>query len=163
MSAPSAIATAFRISALPAAEFAPLFSLTDEQLAARGARRVVADEQPGFPCRVTLADAEIGETLLLLNHLHHDVPGPYRASGPIYVRAHARTASPVPGEVPAAIRRRLLSFRAYDGRGLMRDADVAEGRDLEAVVTRMFADPDVRYLHVHNARPGCYSCRIDRA
>ena len=61
----------FRISALDAADFAPLHRLSDADLAARGIRRVVADERPG--------------------------------------------------------------------------------------------DPDVRYVHAHNARPGCYSCRIERA
>jgi hypothetical protein len=162
VSAPGAVATSFRITALRAETFAPLFALSDAQLATRGARRVVADEKPGFPCRVSLVDAEVGETLLLLHHVHHDVTGPYRASGPIYVRENAHTAQLAPGEVPALVRDRLLSIRAYDDRGMLRDAEVAEGRELEAVVTRLFADPAVRYLHVHNARPGCYSCRIDR-
>lgn len=153
----------FRISALDAADFAPLHRLSDADLAARGIRRVVADERPGFPCRVSLEDAEVGETLLLLHHLHHDVPGPYRASGPIYVRERAATATPAPGEVPDSVRRRLLSFRAYDVAGMLRDAEVAEGGELESVVARLFADPAVRYVHAHNARPGCYSCRIERA
>jgi hypothetical protein len=108
-------------------------------------------------------DAEPGEGLLLLHHLHHDVPGPYRASGPIYVRERAAPAALAPGEIPALLRVRLLSLRAYDGAGLLRDAEVSEGRDLEAVVGRMFADPEVRYVHAHSARPGCYLCRIDRA
>lgn len=163
MSAPIATATAFRITPLRAEVFAPLFAMTDEQLAARGARRVVADEKPGFPCRVSLVDAEVGETLVLLHHLHHDVAGPYRASGPIYVREHARTATLAPGEVPALVRERLLSIRAYDDAGTMRGADVIDGRVIEAAITRLFADPAVRELHVHNARPGCYSCRIERA
>jgi uncharacterized protein DUF1203 len=163
MSATETTTPTFRISALAAEGFAPLFALSDAVLAARGIRRVVADEKPGFPCRVSLEDAEVGETLLLLHHLHHDVPGPYRASGPIYVRARAATATPAPGEVPASVRGRLLSYRSYDADGMLRMADVAEGRDLESIVGRMFADPSVHYLHVHNARPGCYSCRIDRA
>lgn len=163
MSGEPVAAGSFRISALPAEGFAPLFRLGDAELAARGMRRVVADERPGYPCRVSLVDAEVGETLILLHHVHHDVPGPYRGSGPIYVRERAATAAPAPGEVPALVRDRLLSLRAYDGEGLLRDAEVAEGRDLERVVARLFADPAVRYLHVHNARPGCYSCRVDRA
>ena len=162
MSATDTTTGTFRIRALDAETFAPLFALADSELAARGILRVVADEKPGFPCRVSLADAEVGETLLLLHHLHHDVPGPYRASGPIYVRERALAATPAPGEVPVSVRGRLLSFRAYDAAGLLRDADVAEGRELESVVARLFADPSVAYLHVHNARPGCYSCRVDR-
>ena len=163
MSAGVATATTFRVSALPRELFSALFALDDDALAARGIRRVIADEKPGFPCRVSLVDAEPGETLLLLHHLHHDVSGPYRASGPIFVRESAPTATPAPGGVPLVLRGRLLSLRAYDAEGLMRDAEVTEGRELEPVVARLFTDPAVSYIHVHNARPGCYACRIDRA
>ena len=80
-----------------------------------------------------------------------------------YVREHASTALTAPGEVPALLRVRLLSLRAYDADGLLRAAEVAEGRELETVIARLFADPAVSYIHAHNARPGCYDCRIDRA
>lgn len=43
------------------------------------------------------------------------------------------------------------------------DAEVKEGMELESLIDRFLTDPKVRYLHVHNARPGCYACRIDRA
>jgi hypothetical protein len=154
---------AFQVVALPVEMVTSLASLTSAELEARGIRRVVADEKPGFPCRVSLEDAEPGEALWLLHHVHHDVPGPYRASGPIYVREQAVAATPAPGEVPAMLRPRLLSLRAYDAHGMLRDADVCDGTALESVVTRLFADPDVAYLHVHNARPGCFNCRIERA
>lgn len=152
----------FQVTALDPSEFTPLFALSDPELAARGMRRVVADEQPGFPCRVSLEDAAVGETLVLLNFAHHDVPGPYRGAGPIYVREGARRTRPAAGEVPAMLRRRLLSFRAYDATGWLMDSDVAEGREFETVVERLFADPAVSYVHVHNARPGCFNCRVDR-
>lgn len=82
---------------LPLASFRPLFGLDEASLAARGARRVIADAKQGFPDRVAL-----------------------------------------------------------------RDADLCEGRDVEALAARMLADPAVAYLHVHYARAGCYACRIDR-
>lgn len=156
------ITRSFRISGLPLAPFEPLFALSDSALAERGIRRVVADEYPGFPCRVSLVDAQPGETLLLLNYLHHDVNGPYRGSGPIYVREHATPADLAQDESPEVLRHRLLSVRAYDAAGMLRAADVVEGRELPSLVTSMFADPDVAYLHAHNAKPGCFSCRIDR-
>jgi hypothetical protein len=153
----------FRISALPLEPFAEFFQLSDPELAKCGARRYVADKKPGFPCRVSLVDAEPGERLILLPFPHHAVASPYQACGPIFVREQAQQAMPAIGEVPEYLRRRLLSFRAYDQAGMMVDAEVAEGRDLEAQVERFFSDPGVAYVHVHNARPGCYSCRIDRA
>ena len=61
---------AFRLVGLAPEPFAPLFDLTDEQLVARGIRRVVADKKPGFPCRISLVDAEVGEELLLLPYRH---------------------------------------------------------------------------------------------
>ena len=157
------LTTAFQVVALPAGAFTALATLCPAELEARGIRRVIADDKPGFPCRVSLEDAEPGESLWLLNHVHHDVQGPYRASGPIYVREHAVMAVLPPGELPVMLRPRLLSLRAYDAHGMLVDADVCEGTALESVLTRLFADPAVAYLHVHNARPGCFNCRIERA
>jgi len=151
----------FRITALPLEPFAELFDLSDAELAARSMRRVVATDNPGYPCRVSLVDAEVGERLMLLPFVHQPADSPYRASGPIYVRERAVQAHPAVGEVPLLVRRRLLSFRAFDAAGVMLGAEVAEGRELEAVVGRLFDTEGVAYLHVHNAKPGCYSCRID--
>jgi hypothetical protein len=41
--------------------------------------------------------------------------------------------------------------------------EVVQGGELEATIRRLYADPAVSYLHVHNARPGCYNCRVIRA
>ncbi len=46
---------------------------------------------------------------------------------------------------------------------MMVDAEVAPGDELEALIGRFFRRPGVAYLHAHNARRGCYSCRVDRA
>jgi len=157
------MATRFRFTALAAETFAPLHALDDASLRARGMRRMVADEKPGFPCRVSLVDAEPGETVILLPYVHHDVDSPYRGSGPIFVREAAATATFAPGEVPALLRTRLLSLRAYDRNAMMIGCEVVEGRDLEAAIDRQFADPSAAYLHVHNARPGCFNCAVERA
>jgi hypothetical protein len=153
----------FQISALQAAAFEPLFGLTDEELAARGAVRKIADRNPGFPCRVSLADAGVGETVLLLNYEHQPANSPYRATHAIFVREGAEEAHPRKDEVPEQLRSRLLSVRAFDERGMMLDADVVEGRSLEPIIERMLADASVGYLHLHNAKPGCYAARVDRA
>jgi Protein of unknown function (DUF1203). len=142
--------------------FEELFRLDEPELVRRGACMIVADSNPGFPCRVSLEDAEAGERLLLLSFMHQPASSPYRSSGPILVRAGARQASPSPGSVPQVLRRRLLSVRAYDQDGMQIDAEVVEGGELEGAIGRLFADKQASYLHVHNAIPGCYSCRIDR-
>ncbi len=157
------MATSFRLISLPIERFSTFFPLDDEELAAHGARRQIVDKKPGFPCRVSLMDAEPGERVILLPFMHHKVESPYRGSGPIYVREKAERAYPKVNEVPEMIRRRLLSLRAYDAAGMMLDAELAEGSAFEKHVRDFFADAYVAYLHVHNARPGCYNCRVDRA
>lgn len=152
----------FQVSGLDAEPFAALFALDDAALAARQVQRVIADRRPGFPCRVSLADAEPGEELLLLAWAHQDADTPFRASGPIYVRRGAQRQRPPPGTVDDYLRTRLLSVRAYDGDHRMVDAEVCDGRDAAATFERLLDAPAVAYLHVHNARRGCWFCRVDR-
>jgi Protein of unknown function (DUF1203) len=153
----------FRFVALDYGQFVPLFALTDTELEAVGATRTIIREERSAPCRVSLVDAQVGETALLLPFTHHDVSSPYRASGPIFVRSGARTARPEPGEIPLMLMHRLLSIRAYDKSAMMIDADVAPGEQLDKTIQRLLEDSAVEYLHVHNARPGCYNCRVVRA
>lgn len=153
----------FQIHALPDSLFAPLFALSDEELAARGALRRRADASPGFPCRVSLAEAEVGETVILVHYEHQPAATPYRASHAIYVREGARQARPQPGEVPEVLARRLLSVRAFSADHMMTAAEVADGTALGEVIPRLFADPEVAYLHLHNAALGCYAARVTRA
>jgi hypothetical protein len=153
----------FRVSGLAAAPFQPLFALSDEVLAARAICRVIADEKPGFPCRVSLEDANPGERLLLLPYEHQPALTPYRASGPIFVREQSGKAFDRVGEIPPVLRNRLLSLRAYDGEGTMLDADVTEGGQVEDLIVRLFSDARVQTIHAHFARRGCYACRIGRA
>ncbi|AHX14062.1 hypothetical protein CH75_13295 [Dyella jiangningensis] len=152
----------FRITGLPAEPFAELFTLSDEALAERHAMRVVADQPHGYPCRVSLTDAEPGQSLILLNFEHHPVGTPFRSSYAIYVREGEEQYDEV-DDVPDQLRRRLLSVRGFDEQGMLRDADVVQGTALEPLIDRLFADARVSYLHIHIARPGCYAARVDRA
>ena len=151
------------ISGLPVQPFQSLFVLDDAQLRARGVVRMTVDSNRGFPCRVSLEDARVGETVLLLPWQHLEVETPYRAGGPIFVRETAIEQARIHNAVPEQQRSRLLSARAYDAEGWMLDAEVAEGALLEALIARFFSNASVAYLHVHNARRGCYACRVDRA
>jgi hypothetical protein len=153
----------YRISGLGLEQFAHLFSLDDEALAAHAARRHIADAKPGFPCRVTLEDAEPGERLVLVNFVHQPADSPYRASHAIYVRENATHAASYVDEVPAALRARTLSVRAFDATGMLCDADLIDGSELHATIPRMLVDTRVAYLHVHYAKPGCYAALIERA
>lgn len=152
----------FRISGLPYTDFAPLFALPDEELRARLAVRVLADRRPGFPCRVSLRDADPGETALLLSFEHLAVATPYRSRHAIYVRENAPDARLDVDEVPEVLATRLISLRAFDREGMMLDADVIAGTKLAAAIERMLGAKHVAYLHTHNAKHGCFLARVDR-
>jgi hypothetical protein len=153
----------FRITGLSPKPFQAFFGLPDQELTALGVKRYFVDNKPGFPDRIEMKDAEPGQSVLLLNHVSQPADTPYRASHAIFIREWATQSYEATDEVPEAMRIRLLSIRAFDEDGMMLEADVVDGTELVPVITRMFANPAVSYLHAHHARQGCYSGRIDRA
>lgn len=153
----------FRIRGLAPAPYAHLFGLSDHALDALGIKRCLVDQTPGYPDRIELRDAAVGETVLLLNHVSQPAPTPYRASHAIYVREGASQTYDAINQVPESLRIRLLSLRAFADDGMMLQADVIEGSELETMIATMLGNPAVAYIHAHNARRGCYAARIDRA
>ncbi|MBD8564631.1 DUF1203 domain-containing protein [Oxalobacteraceae sp. CFBP 8763] len=153
----------FRITGLSPAEFKHLFDLSESELAAMAIKRYVVDKKPGFPDRIALTDVEIGQTVLLLNHVSQPAVNPYRASHAIFVREGATHAYDAVNQIPDSLRIRFLSLRAYDSNDMMIDAEVVQGTSVEQVILKLLANDDVRYIHVHNAKQGCYAARIDRA
>lgn len=152
----------FRITGLSPEPFRPLWGLSEAELAARGVLRYTAREGSAYPDRIEMRDARPGETLLLLNHVCQPADSPYRASHAIFVREGAEETYDRVGEVPEAMRTRLLSLRGFSAEGMIVDADVVEGAEAKPLIARLFADPRIAYIHAHNARQGCYSGRIDR-
>ena len=153
----------FRISGLSPEPFRHLYGLSDEALSVQGVKRYVADKRPGFPDRVGMRDVEIGERVLLLNHVCQPANTPYRATHAIFVQEGAETVYDRVGEIPEVMKNRPLSLRAFDARHMMIDADLAEREQVEPLIMRLLANPDVAYIHAHNAKRGCYSGRIERA
>jgi len=153
----------FVVTGLAPEPFAPLFGADDAALIAAGAIRFNVDAKPGFPCRISLVDAEPGETVLLLNHEHHAADTPYRARHAIFVRESAAAPARYENAMPPALEGRLLAIRAYNAAGMMIDAEIVEGVEAVPLIERFLADPRAAYLHAHNARRGCFAARIDRA
>jgi len=152
----------FKISPLQKSEFQHLMNANDETLAQQGVVRLRADVKPGFPCRISLQDAEPGESVLLLNYEHLSVATPYRSRHAIIIRENAEQADPYIDQIPEQLRVRILSVRGFDKDGMMLNADVVDGAELEHTIVEMFGDPDIEYLHIHNAKPGCFAARVDR-
>ena len=153
----------FQLAGIPYEPFAPLFALSDSELRKINAKRVVADSEPGYPCRVSLTDARIGEELLLLPYEHQPAQSPYKSSGPIFVRKDAVQKTVDPGGIPDYVRTRLMSVRAYDAAHQMTDAAVCAGSEAAAAIERMFTSAGAAYIHLHNANRGCFSCTVHRS
>ncbi|NUQ17807.1 MAG: DUF1203 domain-containing protein [Sphingomonas sp.] len=150
----------YRIEGLDPAPYKPLFGLSDDELAGRGIVRMTVTEKPSFPCRVSLIDREIGEQVLLLNHVSHDVANPYRASHAIFV-ADAEQAEFV-DEVPPVFGTRVLSLRGFDRNGMMAAALLTQPGEADAGIRQLFDNPEVETIHAHNATRGCFSAKIER-
>lgn len=153
----------FRISGLSPEPFRHLFGLSENELALKGVKRYVADKKPGFPDRIAMRDVDLGERVLLLNHVCQPADTPYRATHAIFIGEGSEVPYDRVGEIPEVMRVRLLSLRAYDAQHMMIDADVVDGQEVEPVIHRLLANPQVAYIHAHNAKRGCYSGLIERA
>jgi hypothetical protein len=150
----------YRITGLDPEPFRPLFALSDEELEGRGMRRMTVTDN-GFPCRVSLVDRPIGEQVILLNHVSHDVANPYRASHAIFV-ADADQAEFVDA-VPPVFVPRVLSLRGFDAEGMMADALITQPGEADAGIRKLFENPEIVTIHAHNAARGCFSAKIERA
>jgi hypothetical protein len=153
----------FQITGLAPEPFIAYFNMTDNALRAVGACRMLVTEYPGTPCRVSLEDAQLGETVLLVNHIHQPAPTPYQASHAIFVRQGVSQHQPGIDEVPEVLSCRLISIRAFDRDHMMVNADVVAGGNLPEAIKEFFVDTLVDYLHLHNAKQGCYAAKVQRA
>ena len=149
------------VRGLDPAPYQSLFGLPDEELAELGAVRMIVTEKPSFPCRVSLTDREIGERVLLLNHLSHDVANPYRASHAIFVEEGAEVAAEYVDDVPPVFETRVLSLPGFDKNGMMAEAILTQPGEAEAGIRRLFGNPEIETIHAHNAARGCFSARIE--
>lgn len=155
--------TNFLIKALDKQPFISLMGSTEAELLVENARWISVDSNPGYPCRVSLIDAEIGERVLALPFWHHQVNSPYRASGPIFIRERAETVKLEINTIPNLLRHRMLSVRAYSLHHNMQDAEVTQGSHLEKAIKNQLKNDKVSYLHIHNAAAGCFNCAVYRA
>lgn len=151
----------YRIQGLSPDPFKHLFGLPDEELARHGIVRMTVTD-PTFPCRVSLTDREIGERVLLLNHVSHDVANPYRATHAIFVTETDQAAAKYVDEVPPVFEKRVMSLRGFDSDGMMSEAILTQPGEADAGIRKLFANPDVETIHAHNAVRGCFSAKIER-
>ena len=152
----------YRIKGIDPAPYRSLFGLSDEELEKRGAVRMTVTD-PTFPCRVSLTDRALGEKVLLVNHVSHDVANPYRASHAIFVTEADQQPAEYVDRVPPVFETRVLSLRGFDKDGMMAEAVLTQPGEADAGIRNLFSNPEVETIHAHNATRGCFSARIERA
>lgn len=152
----------FKIKALNHLEFESFFELSDTELEKQGIKRMVVSDKPGFPCRVSLEDAEIGEEVILVSHEFHKTNSPYQSKGPVFIRKGIKTKELGNNEIPLMLNHRLLSFRGYNKDGYMIEAATEKGINTRKEIERIFENSDVKYIHIHNSSPGCFNCEVRR-
>ncbi len=152
----------YRITGLSPEPFADLIGASDEVLTQKGAIRVTAAADKGWPCRVSLNDAKAGESLILFNYVSHDVATPYRSSYAIYVAEYRSAAAEFTDEVPPVFEGRPMAFRGFDDNGMLRSAGLALPGQADAKIRELFENDDIAYIHAHNAAHGCFAARVER-
>ncbi len=152
----------FQINSLDKGLFTKYFQMTSDELAAEGAYLFESDQSPCYPCRVSLTDAAIGETVLAVSFRHLSVNSPYCASGPIFVRKDSIAVTPEVNEIPPMLQHRLLSVRGYSDQDRMIEAQTVEGKMLRDTLVQQFRNDAVRYIQLHNAGAGCFNCTVTR-
>jgi hypothetical protein len=111
---------------------------------------------------VSLTDRAIGEKVLLLNHVSHDIANPYRASHAIFVTETEQEPAEYVDKVPPVFEPRVLSLRGFDKDGMMAEAILTQPGEADAGIRKLFANPEIQTIHAHNATRGCFSARIER-
>jgi hypothetical protein len=153
----------FVVTGLPIDEFRPLFGLSETELAARGIQRMEVTAPKSFPCRLSLEDRPVGDTVLLLNYEHQPADTPFRSRHAIFVGEQASVTARYVDELPPVLAaREFASLRAFDAAGMMTDGQLVRSAVLNDAIRRMLEAPDVAYLHAHYAGRGCYAARIER-
>jgi len=149
------------VKGIDPAPYRTLFGLSDAELAEQGVVRMTVTD-PTFPCRVSLTDRELGEKVLLLNHVSHDVANPYRSSHAIFVAEAEQEPGQYVDEVPPVFANRMLSLRGFDKDGMMADAILTPPGEADSGIRKLFENPKIETIHAHNATRGCFSAKIER-
>jgi hypothetical protein len=155
----------YKITGISPETFNHLIGADEASLAALGAVRVTAEADKGWPCRISLEDAKAGESLILLNHVSHDVATPYRSAYAIYIRENtgAATAAEYRDETPPVFEGRPIALRAFDVDGMLRTAVLALPGEADTKIRMLFGADEISYIHAHNAAHGCFSAKVERA
>lgn len=122
-----------------------------------------ADQNPGFPCRVSLDFAPIGTKMLLIKHAHHNVESPYDSKYAIFVSENAIPANLEPNELPPFFQRKSpIALRGFDKNGFLKRAEIVLAPESAPMIDDFFKTKEIEYIHAHFAAYGCFAAKITR-
>jgi hypothetical protein len=123
-------------------------------------RLVVTDSPFSAPCRHCLQWAKPGERVILFPYNAIPAGRPYSECGPIFV--HAEPCARYTSESYPSEFRRGRVFRGYSAADDLIDACLPNGEEPEAVIEKLFENPDTAFVHARSATHGCYTFRVER-
>ncbi len=117
------------------------------------------------PCRHCLGQVEKGDPFLILAYRPFPEAQPYAEQGPIFLHADACERGGGDDKVPAMFGSPEYIMRGYNShdRIVYGSGRIVPTARMTDVAEEMFADPQIRYIHVRSSTNNCYHCRIDRA
>lgn len=147
----------FRIRGIDETVCNRFFQMSEEELAANNAKKIVVEERYSAPCRLSLTDCVPGDEVVAFNYFHHNVCSPYRGFGPVFVKLNAKKVFIADNTLPELVLDdRRFSIRSYDASSVMVTAEVVLGRDIKAYIDKIFLDKRIAYSQVHFAASGCW-------
>jgi hypothetical protein len=150
--------SSFRIVALPTA-----VAETARKAAAENRsdyRIVLADSPNAFPCRHCLQWAKPGERVILFPYDAVPAGRPYSERGPIFIHAESCPRY-IDRTYPPGFREGRV-FRAYNAADDLIDAHLPNGDEPEAVIEKLFENPDTAFVQARSVTHGCYTFRVER-
>jgi hypothetical protein len=122
---------------------------------------IIADSPTDYPCRHCLRFAKPGERMILFPYAAIPAGRTYSETGPIFVHAEPCERYDAVQEYPADFRNGRV-FRAYDADYNMIDAVVVNGSEPEAVIEKLFENPETKFVQARSVTRGCYTFGVER-
>ncbi len=60
------------------------------------------------------------------------------------------------------MKNRILSLRGFDSRDMLIEATLAQPGEAKEQILSLLSNDKVAFILAHNAKQGCFSCRIER-
>jgi Protein of unknown function (DUF1203) len=128
--------------------------------------RPFAASGQGEPLRCCLRYARPGEQITLISYAPFDHPSVWTEVGPVYIHAERCGGYTQTGGLPARLDtgpRVLRTYRADDTMNYDHNTVVTDEADLEPIIERLLAEPDVATVHVRTLAPQCFLYAVTAA